>query len=470
MRDGAPAVTRSRREIVVLTVGWLLIAWLALRGHLPLTYDEAFNQTAIASHGPAYVVTHYPFANNHVLFTLLQSLTVGPTLLHKNPDRLRVPNLLLVVGLFAVLRAATRGAPRPLAGWLPLAIAGTSPIFATYLFVARGYLLVAVLLLSAVLLRARERCTWAAVACAAAAYTVPTAAFAFPGVLACSLFTHRRVREVLQPAVLTRELLRPSVVFIALVGAAYWPIATEVAAAGHRHQPYPSTSAFLHAAAIGSTGLGELLSSGLPGIGAAVLAAVWLAVAWRQRALLDSEARVTTTALLAASATLAGNLLLPASGVGNLPFLRSVSFVAPLMAVGLVGIATIAWGMPARRGVGAALYGVVLASGLATLYLMAHAVAVGPPTSYPYFAELSPSAFEPALRARQSLRGANLTANWPQEPHCTLFAQSGLGFTCKIVPSFAPAETTCWSGRHAPPPEQRILVERGGRALGILCY
>ena len=79
------------------------VVTLALCGAVPLTYDEAANYSTLASHGAAYTVTHYPTPNNHVAFTTLQALLLRPDWVRAWPLTLRVPNLVLVAILLALL-------------------------------------------------------------------------------------------------------------------------------------------------------------------------------------------------------------------------------------------------------------------------------------------------------------------------------------------------------------------------------
>ncbi len=106
---------------------WLLVVTtLSLRGHVPLTYDEAFNFTDVASRGVGYVISHYPNPNNHVAFTALQAISLPATLVETWPPLLRIPNLLVGAALLALLVShSARFWPLPSSrrtSWWPAAI------------------------------------------------------------------------------------------------------------------------------------------------------------------------------------------------------------------------------------------------------------------------------------------------------------------------------------------------------------
>lgn len=454
---------------LLLALAYGLVVAVALRGDLPLTFDEAFNYAELAAHGPAWVATHYPFANNHVLFTLLQSVAVQPAWMRHNPQLLRVPNLLVGAALLFELRAGLGRTRRVVDAWaLTLAIAFASPVFATYLFVARGYLLATALLIAAVRCRANGRSRLAALLHGLATYTVPTCAFALPASLVWSAFEHSTLRDATRPRVLLAGVVWPAIVFAVVVGIGYAPIAAEVMAAGHHFHPYASAGVFLQATLTSWSAFGELGLGAWPGVVAVAAAIGWLLHAWRGRGHLDRLERMTALACLTATTTLAGALTLPLVGIGNLPFVRSLSFVAPLLAFGLAGAGVWCDTNERRAWVGIGLRVPIVASAAVTILLLARAVVSGPPMTFPRFAELTPSPLDRALRDKVRLRGMVLVGTWQEAPLLGLFADA-LHYTPRTAPT-APDTTTCWRGHIAPEPMQRILVERDGRPLGLLCY
>lgn len=161
---------------------------------LPLTYDEARNWLAFAQHGVHYVTHNYLVANNHVLFTALQSL-LPASVVSRDPLNLRLINIAVAIVLVNLM---FRWLVREGVPWL-VSIAGlllSGPITVLYLGVARGYLLGTLLaFLGMHLLAARPRRPPAAVGAgvlfALAVYTVPTFALGMPGVGALLLWRRR---------------------------------------------------------------------------------------------------------------------------------------------------------------------------------------------------------------------------------------------------------------------------------------
>lgn len=151
---------------------------------IPITYDEAWNYTNISSHGPLYSITNYPFANNHIFFTLMQSLTVPTQLLRYYPEAIRFFNLVIGITFISVLYVyVTIVLKRKNLVWYPLAgiiVFLVSPIVSLYFIVARGYLLGMVLLFAGIFTLSLRKYFIAALFFILSAWTVITYSYTFP--------------------------------------------------------------------------------------------------------------------------------------------------------------------------------------------------------------------------------------------------------------------------------------------------
>lgn len=118
---------------------------------IPISYDEAWNYTNISSKGPLFSITNFPFANNHVFFTFLQSFIVPKQLLWYFPEATRLLNVfvsaLFIALLYTIFRQYWKKASFV---WFVAAAVicfFVSPLVTPFFIVARGYMLGMVLLL-----------------------------------------------------------------------------------------------------------------------------------------------------------------------------------------------------------------------------------------------------------------------------------------------------------------------------------
>ena len=164
----------------VAAVG-LLISW-QMSLNWPHNYDEGFNYLFFGQRGLRFAVDNYTYPNNHILFTLLQTI-IPRTLVDAEPLVLRIPNILISTSLLIVLTAEIRrrwtGVPMAVA----LVLAGPWSII--YFAVARGYQLGTLLVAVALLISSRySDDAWtppvAALIMALAAWAVPTFAYGAP--------------------------------------------------------------------------------------------------------------------------------------------------------------------------------------------------------------------------------------------------------------------------------------------------
>ena len=151
-RDRALRAMRTsrvfRRGYLPLVVG--AAAGVAFLAHAaPLNYDEAFNRLNYSRFGVITILRTYDFPNNHLPFTVLQSL-IPAALLRWNPWTVRIFGVVAGVAMVAcVVGVAARRGTTPYLGLLAI---GGSPILVSYLFLARGYTFSAVFLSAGVAL------------------------------------------------------------------------------------------------------------------------------------------------------------------------------------------------------------------------------------------------------------------------------------------------------------------------------
>ncbi len=166
------------RLAVVFTLLMVIFGYLSVvQPVIPLTYDEAWNFTDISRHGPVYVITHYPFPNNHIFFTALQSVLTPFAVLPFLPYALRLVNIIVCSVLFLLLFIFLRTIfPKYQYFHIPvlLSLFFVTPLVTTYFIVSRGYVLGSLLLFLGVYCLARKKYAVAVIPLALSAWTVPT--------------------------------------------------------------------------------------------------------------------------------------------------------------------------------------------------------------------------------------------------------------------------------------------------------
>ncbi len=150
---------------------------------IPLTYDEAWNFTDISRHGFLYTITHYPYPNNHVFFTALQSIFTPLAALPFLPYALRLVNSVVCSVFFLLLFVLLRTtAPKYQSLHIPilLSLFFVTPLVTTYFIVSRGYVLGSFLLFIGIYCLARKKYAIAILPLSLSAWTVPTFLYALP--------------------------------------------------------------------------------------------------------------------------------------------------------------------------------------------------------------------------------------------------------------------------------------------------
>ncbi|HWW94671.1 MAG TPA: hypothetical protein VN375_14985 [Vicinamibacteria bacterium] len=447
----APSPDPARWWVAAPLAGiWLLLLTiLSLRGHVPLTYDEAWNFTDIASRGVVYVISHYPNPNNHVAFTALQALLLPATLVETWPPLLRIPNLLVGAALLALLaRVLGRSRGPATATLLALCVLLVSPLFTTYLLVARGYLLGTLLLLASLVWAAEGRSLGGTVLLLAlATWTVPTFGYAVPGALAGAALCGRQPRRAAVAVAVA------GLAYLALVLLLYAPVLPAMLAQRQSWRGAALPGRF-------SLGIvGRLANVPITGVGVlALLLAAGAALLARRRP--DrSRDRLLLLALAASASFLVVAETLTALHLVGTPFWRNMLF-APLflaLALGLV--------LPALpRGGQVLVWALLLSNAALGVRDLGASFVTGSPADYRGLRALGPTGVERALRAEAPFW--NVRCDRLAEAVCQAYAAHLPGL------SFGPREADslpCLAGGSPPPDGLGITVSAGGGRRQI-CY
>jgi len=175
---------------------WLLILFFALFFSIlllfsvffptfPLNGDEAWNYLGFSRFGPVYSATNYQLPNNHIFFTILQSLIVKKKILVYFPLEVRLLNCVVgaaVLSFLGYLGSNLLKKKMSVSLFLFVAVCSlfASPLVTPYLIVARGYLLGTLLLILGVYFLAVEKFYKGSVAFIFSVWTIPTFILALP--------------------------------------------------------------------------------------------------------------------------------------------------------------------------------------------------------------------------------------------------------------------------------------------------
>jgi len=142
---------RHRTILIFLILSGLVFRVAELNN--PVTYDEAYTYVGFAAHGLWAALSDYSLPNNHILHTILVVFSTG--LFGNAPWALRLPAMLAGLALIPAMYALGKRLYSPQTGLLAAALAAWLPVLIRYSSEARGYTLLALLTLLAILL-ARE--------------------------------------------------------------------------------------------------------------------------------------------------------------------------------------------------------------------------------------------------------------------------------------------------------------------------
>lgn len=116
----------------------------------PVTYDEAYTYVGFASHGLWAALSDYSLPNNHILHTALVVASTG--LLGNAPWALRLPAMFAGLALILVIYLLGKRLYSSQTGLLAAALTAWLPILVHYSTEARGYTLLSLFTLLAILL------------------------------------------------------------------------------------------------------------------------------------------------------------------------------------------------------------------------------------------------------------------------------------------------------------------------------
>jgi len=124
--------------IIVLAAA-LVCAWPEVRGMATasLWQDELYSIDQYSSKGPLFTMTHYTFANNHIFFNLLNSVTPGEK--RFEPARARLWSFTFVLLTVIVILISQVSAGRPFKGGLQVFLLLANIPTLDLLLQARGY-------------------------------------------------------------------------------------------------------------------------------------------------------------------------------------------------------------------------------------------------------------------------------------------------------------------------------------------
>ncbi|HEX7193192.1 MAG TPA: glycosyltransferase family 39 protein [Thermoanaerobaculia bacterium] len=162
---------------------------ILLRG--PPHYDEVFTVTEFASHSPAFFLTRYTHANNHVFHTLL--VWIMRTIVGQRLWAIRIPALIAGIAVLYAVYLLARRLSGENAALVAVALAAGATPLVEYSAQARGYTLMT---LAFLLLYLIDDDRLRAVLIALGAWTVPTMLYAAAAWALWALATERNRRRV----------------------------------------------------------------------------------------------------------------------------------------------------------------------------------------------------------------------------------------------------------------------------------
>jgi hypothetical protein len=450
---------------------WLFVVATSLVPFVPLTYDEAWNFSNIVVHGSRWIATNYPFPNNHVLFSLIQSILLPETLIESYwPPLLRLVNVVLGLILLVLFDMFLKGHnlnKRSRATILLIVVFG-APIYTTYFFVARGYLLACGLLLLSLTSLALNKKFLSMLLLSLSIYSIPTFLFALPGMCGALLFlSHDKLQQSsFYPSL--RGIFYffcGSIIFAWLL---YSPIWRDVFLKSHNFHGASSPTDFSFKLAAAISSYGEFIS---PTLTIAFLGITWIICATitsrNQKLTLEPLYRFS---LMCAFTSIGGYLtcLVAILFVGiNIPFLRSLCFIPLLfqISLGLLIEGTIR--TCNKRLLVSGLNIFYWLQGFVGLLLIVKCFLLKSPLDYPNFMELTPSPLEHCIRSGVSFTNQELIAVEWNEPVLSMYRKA-LTYSTRYTRDDL-VNYPCICGNNPPPPHQRIAFKDRGN-FRLLCY
>jgi len=198
-------VSLSKYRFLYLAIFLLIIVFLGyisiVKPIIPLSYDEAWNFTDLSRHGPLYAITHYPFPNNHVFFTVLQSILTPTATLSYMPYALRLVNVVVGSVFFCLIYAFFNKTLNKSVRYCIFVLISCfliSPLVTPYFIVGRGYVLGSLLLFIGIYFLSQKKYTYAIIPFALSVWTVPTFLYALPFLYCATLlFDKKQYRSLI---------------------------------------------------------------------------------------------------------------------------------------------------------------------------------------------------------------------------------------------------------------------------------
>lgn len=192
----------DKKNISISTIITCFFVFISFK--IPLTYDEVWNYSNIASKGTYYAITNYPAPNNHVFFSIIQSILIGKNILQINPFLLRIGNILVIFLfiLFLLKVFEYYQLNKKIYPFYIFSLIFSSQLVTTYFLIARGYLLGTFLCLVGIFYWMVKERKIGLIFLALSAWTVPTFCFIWPGLFIYKSIKNRKITSNLEDALL----------------------------------------------------------------------------------------------------------------------------------------------------------------------------------------------------------------------------------------------------------------------------
>lgn len=182
---------------------------------IPISYDEAWNWTNVARYGPRYALTNYPAANNHVFFTVLESIFTPRFLLWYFPEITRLINVIAVAVFFTCIWIVfSKLFKKKSIFWILLFVFicfFVSPLVTPFFIIARGYVLGALFLFVGIYTLSQRKYFLSSALFILSAWTVPTYSYCLPLIYLCAFFLRNQKQT---KRLILSGLLIPSVLLL----------------------------------------------------------------------------------------------------------------------------------------------------------------------------------------------------------------------------------------------------------------
>lgn len=435
---------------------------------VPLTYDEAWNFSNIVIKGTKWIFENYPFANNHVLFSLLQNILIPKKLVYYWPAFLRIPNILysliFIILLSKFLHANIQS--RILKITLILSFVFSSPLLTLYFFVARGYILALLLLFCSTYYLVNKKIILSAIFLSLSVYTIPTFVFVAPGmVLFLSsefLFFNRTNNKGYKYYFFC--ILKLSLISSIITYTLYSPILDQLFKQKNVFSAYPSSSEFISALMISISSFGELYKSVLPNFLLIIIAPICIFSPLFYNNY--NKNKFQQLALLLSLCCLSGIVFCVLGIKFNFfgsPFLRSVIYIPVFIQIIFSCLIASIQNNKFKK----IAISILILQGICGFHIWTNHFIFGKTFTYPYFSALTPTPIEKAIHAGKIPKNASLIISEWTEPVLSIYKPL-LNYKFSISKDLKVNEK-CIIGKFHPPINQKINIKiKNGSKM--LCY